>query len=120
MQFFHSHLSQIGLRNYKDIPFYALIFLGILTCIPIYLISKLERFDTPLMYECPWVPVLPLMGVFSNLYLICSLNVWSYVRMVGWTFVGMLIYFGYGMKHSQLNMQHSGTPSVNMPLKYDS
>ena len=53
-------------------------------------------------YECPLVPFLPLAGVFCNVYLICNLNVWSYVRMVAWTCVGFAIYGFYGIKHSVL------------------
>ena len=43
-------------------------------------------------------------GVFSNIYLISSLNYWSYIRVVVWTSIGFAIYFGYGIKNSKLNL----------------
>jgi hypothetical protein len=96
-------LLQAALRHYQDIPLGILIALGVATCIPPVLLAHLERVDIALLYECPLVPYLPLMGVFCNIYLICSLNIWSYVRMLVWTAVGMTIYFFYGMQHSVLN-----------------
>ncbi len=94
---------QAALRHYQEVPLFVLIALGVATCIPPVLLARLERVDIALLYECPLVPYLPLMGVFCNIYLICSLNIWSYVRMLVWTAVGMTIYFFYGMQHSMLN-----------------
>ncbi len=95
--------AQAALRHYQEVPLAVLIALGVATCVPPVLLSRLERVDIALLYECPLVPFLPLMGVFCNIYLICSLNIWSYVRMLVWTAVGMMIYFFYGMQHSMLN-----------------
>jgi cationic amino acid transporter 3 len=69
-------------------------------------------------YECPLVPFLPLAGVFFNVYLICNLNVWSYVRMVAWTCVGFAIYGFYGIKNSVLFTKRA--PSAAMVHAADS
>ena len=56
-----------------------------------------------LAYLCPLIPFLPMLGIFSNIYLICSLDFWSYVRVGVWTVIGFVIYFTYGIFHSTLN-----------------
>ena len=53
-------------------------------------------------FICPLVPFLPCAGIFTNCYLITSLDIESYVRIVVWTFLGFTIYFLYGIMHSTL------------------
>ena len=54
------------------------------------------------LFLCPLVPWLPCAGIFTNVYLICSLDWESYVRIVVWTVLGFCIYFGYGIRYSRL------------------
>ena len=54
------------------------------------------------LFLCPFVPWLPCAGMFTNIYLICSLDWESYVRMAVWAVLGFTIYFGYGIRHSRL------------------
>ena len=54
------------------------------------------------IFLCPLVPYLPCAGIFTNVYLICSLDWESYVRIIVWTVLGFAIYFGYGIRYSRL------------------
>jgi APA family basic amino acid/polyamine antiporter len=51
-------------------------------------------------FRCPWVPFVPIMGVLSCLMLMFSLPVANWWRLFVWLGIGLLIYFGYGRKHS--------------------
>lgn len=93
----------------------GLVFL-VLMIVPAYMLSKLPLAPMPSTYACPYVPWLPLMGIFSNVYLICSLNWLSYVRMAIWTLIGFSIYFFYGIKYSKLNPTQEVKPLLATTL----
>ena len=58
--------------------------------------------DRPRPFRCPWVPWVPLLGVTSCAFLMAQLPWLTWVRFVIWLFVGLLIYFLYGAKHSDI------------------
>jgi basic amino acid/polyamine antiporter, APA family len=58
--------------------------------------------NRPRPFRCPWVPWVPLLGVTSCAFLMAQLPWLTWVRFVIWLFVGLLIYFLYGAKHSDL------------------
>ncbi|MCI0628450.1 MAG: amino acid permease [Acidobacteria bacterium] len=58
--------------------------------------------NRPRPFRCPWVPWVPLLGVASCAYLMAQLPWLTWVRFVVWLFVGLLIYFLYGAKQSDL------------------
>ena len=81
---------------------------GVLSIAPMLFLNSLGR--TPVdaaLYSVPWVPLLPLVGIFFNVYLICSNTLLSWARLVVWTLLGCCIYFFYGRKHSKLGYQYS-------------
>lgn len=64
-------------------------------------------------FVCPLVPFIPCLGIFMNIWFISSLSVDSIYRLLIWTTIGMLIYFFYGISHSQLNINHLQIESLN-------
>jgi len=71
----------------------------VIVCIAVlimrYVNPKAER-----PFRCPWVPVIPVLGVFLCLVLMFSLPWQNWIRLLIWLLVGMLIYFLYGRHHS--------------------
>ena len=51
--------------------------------------------------------LIPVLGLLTNLYLMSELGVTNWFRFGIWLVVGLLIYFTYGMKHSQLKEDES-------------
>jgi APA family basic amino acid/polyamine antiporter len=47
--------------------------------------------------------VVPAFGVLASLFLILQLHWQTWVRFAVWLFIGLLIYFFYGRRHSLLN-----------------
>lgn len=65
--------------------------------------------DSPVVHDvfsCPFVPLVPLMGITCNNFMMGSLPLESWALLVGWMVLGMGIYFAYGMNHSILNFQN--------------
>jgi APA family basic amino acid/polyamine antiporter len=51
-------------------------------------------------FRCPWVPVVPLLCMGCCIFLIACLNTLSHQLFVIWLFIGLAVYFLYGVKHS--------------------
>src|SRR6185295_3919413 len=47
-------------------------------------------------FRCPWVPVVPILGILSCLLLMFSLPTANWWRLLAWLALGLLIYFLYG------------------------
>jgi basic amino acid/polyamine antiporter, APA family len=53
-------------------------------------------------FRTPWVPVVPLLGFSSCVALMLSLPAGTWVRLVAWVGVGLIVYAFYGRRHSKL------------------
>jgi len=47
--------------------------------------------------------LLPVAGILVNLYLMTQLGASNWFIFLVWLVIGLLVYFGYGYKHSKLN-----------------
>ncbi len=56
-------------------------------------------------FRCPFVPVIPILGIVSCLILMFSLPAANWFRLFGWLAIGLVIYFCYGRFHSVLGKQ---------------
>lgn len=54
-------------------------------------------------FRVPFVPVLPIISACMCLYLILSLPSFTWIAFLIWISVGIIVYFTYSKKHSQLN-----------------
>jgi hypothetical protein len=59
-------------------------------------------------FRCPFVPVVPLLGIGACLLLMFSLPAANWYRLIGWLAIGLLIYFFYGRHHSLLGKELRG------------
>jgi len=51
-------------------------------------------------FRCPWVPVVPILGIGSCLMLMFSLPAENWWRLFAWLALGLVIYFAYGRHNS--------------------
>ncbi len=54
-------------------------------------------------FKTPWVPFVPIMGIIFCLGMMFSLGEGTWIRLAIWLGLGLLIYFGYGVRKSKLN-----------------
>ena len=53
-------------------------------------------------FKTPWVPFVPIMSIICCVFLLINLKPVTWIRFVVWLAIGMVVYFGYSGKHSQL------------------
>ncbi len=66
------------------------------------LVLRFTKPDMPRPFKTPGMPCTPLLAIVSSLYLIANLPPLTWVRFVVWMALGLIIYFGYGYRHSAL------------------
>ncbi len=64
---------------------------------------------TPRPFRAPLVPVVSTLAILVNGYMMYSLGRENWVRLFVWLVLGLLIYFGYGRRHSVLG-RRAGDP----------
>jgi basic amino acid/polyamine antiporter, APA family len=48
------------------------------------------------------VPVVPILGVIANGYMMYKLGWVNWARLVIWLIIGLVVYFTYSVKHSRV------------------
>eukprot|EP01097_Dermamoeba_algensis_P005747 TRINITY_DN362_c0_g4_i1.p1 TRINITY_DN362_c0_g4~~TRINITY_DN362_c0_g4_i1.p1 ORF type:complete len:335 (+),score=57.92 TRINITY_DN362_c0_g4_i1:717-1721(+) len=57
-------------------------------------------------FLCPFVPLIPGLGIFFNVYVACNLAWETWVRFVVWFAIGLVFYAVYGYRHSRLHVSN--------------
>jgi len=84
------HLTNIGT-----------LFAFVVVCAAV-LIMRRRYPDQERPFRCPWVPLVPILGILSCSLLMFSLPTANWWRLFAWLALGLLIYFFYGRYHSVL------------------
>ncbi|MGA8620331.1 MAG: amino acid permease [Candidatus Sulfotelmatobacter sp.] len=64
--------------------------------------------NQPRPFRTPWVPLVPILGVISNGYMMYKLGWVNWARLVIWLVIGMVVYFTYSVKHSRVQALQAG------------
>lgn len=90
----------VELTNIGTLFAFALVCAGII-------ILRYKEPHRPRAFKTPFVPVVPLLGIGSCLYLMAGLPWVTWVRFAAWLGAGLLIYLLYGYHKSKLRKANS-------------
>jgi APA family basic amino acid/polyamine antiporter len=76
------------------------LFAFVIVCIGLIILRKTQP-DAPRAFKTPWVPFVPIMGALICLVQMASLPLDTWLRLLGWMAIGIVIYFTYSVKHSK-------------------
>ena len=76
----------------------------LIVCIAV-LVLRRTRPDLPRPFKTPLVPLVPILGALISGLQMLSLPGDTWLRLIIWLAVGLLIYFTYGRKHSTLQQK---------------
>jgi APA family basic amino acid/polyamine antiporter len=66
------------------------------------ILLRVRKPDLPRAFKTPWVPLVPLVGIAFSIWLLSELAWVTWTVFLIWLAVGLVIYFGYGIRHSRL------------------
>ncbi|MDP1834971.1 MAG: amino acid permease [Chlamydiales bacterium] len=66
------------------------------------LILRYQHPEIPRDFRTPWVPVIPLLGILLCVSMMISLGWENWARLLGWLLIGLVVYWIYGSRHSNL------------------
>ena len=77
------------------------LFAFILVCIGVLVMRK-RMPDLPRAFRTPFVPLVPILGIGTCLFMMVFLPMDTWIRLLVWMLIGLDIYLFYGAKHSHL------------------
>ncbi|KAM6160306.1 solute carrier family 7 member 14 [Erethizon dorsatum] len=80
------------------------VLMVLLIIILVFVILQQPENPKKLPYMAPCLPFVPAFAMLVNIYLMLKLSTITWVRFAVWCFVGVLIYFGYGIWNSTLEI----------------
>jgi APA family basic amino acid/polyamine antiporter len=63
---------------------------------------RYQRPELERPFRTPWVPFVPALSALVSLALMAGLPGETWLRLIIWMAIGLVIYFGYGYKHSEV------------------
>ncbi|KAF6209841.1 hypothetical protein GE061_015593 [Apolygus lucorum] len=108
---------EVDLTNGSLGPSLAVCALVCLLAIILILISLQPSYTSKLAFKTPWVPFVPGLSIFLNIYLMILMSFDTWVRFLIWMIAGYLIYFTYGLWQS--NERRKDVPVVYDSLQSD-
>jgi basic amino acid/polyamine antiporter, APA family len=77
------------------------LFAFVLVCLGVWILRYIDP-DQHRPFRTPFVPLVPIVGALSCLYLMASLPIVTWLRFFVWMAIGLGIYFSYGRFHSHV------------------
>jgi APA family basic amino acid/polyamine antiporter len=85
----------------------------VLVCFGVLVLRK-TRPDLHRPFRVPWVPFVPIMGILTCFGLMATLPGDTWLRLIIWLIIGLVIYFGYGRAHSRIQAGESASKKAIM------
>ena len=83
----------------------------VIVCIAIMVLRRTEP-NRERPFRTPFVPLVPILGILFNGYMMYTLGKWNWIRLIVWLLIGLVIYFTYSRHHSavqrRLGVEASG------------
>ncbi|TKS60493.1 MAG: amino acid permease [Nitrospira sp.] len=96
----------IPIGDAADMTNIGTLFAFVLVCLGV-MILRYTKPDQPRPFRLPFMPLVPILGMLACLGLMAFLPGLTWIRFGVWTVIGVLVYAGYGLKHSKLATQSS-------------
>jgi amino acid transporter len=84
-----------------DLTNIGILLAFVVVCIAV-IVLRYRRPDLPRSFRCPWMPVVPAVGVAFSIWLIVLLGPATWLRFAAWFVLGLAIYFFYSRRKSLL------------------
>jgi APA family basic amino acid/polyamine antiporter len=73
----------------------------VIVCISIMVLRRTDP-NRARPFRTPLVPLVPILGILFNGYMMYKLGIWNWVRLIVWLIIGLFVYFLYSRNHSKV------------------
>jgi basic amino acid/polyamine antiporter, APA family len=106
MAFVGVFASLVPIRILGEMTSIGTLFAFVLVCGGV-IVMRRTRPDLHRPFKTPFSPVVPILGILWNLWLMESLGLENWLRLGIWLVIGLAVYFGYSRHHSKLGASYS-------------
>lgn len=107
MLFVSAFAAFVPARVVGEMTSIGTLFAFILVCIGVWVMRR-KMPDLPRAFRTPMVPLVPILGIATCLFMMVFLPMDTWIRLLVWMLIGLDIYLVYGVKNSHLG---NGTDS---------
>jgi amino acid transporter len=73
----------------------------VIVCAGVWVL-RVKRPDLPRPFRTPFVPLVPILGMAISLFMMVSLPIATWYRLIIWLLLGLCVYWTYGVRNSQV------------------
>ncbi|KAM4809563.1 cationic amino acid transporter 2 [Rhinophrynus dorsalis] len=98
-----SILTTYGIESIANMEAWSIALLVVfivLICLIVFVVWKQPQNQHKVAFMVPFLPVLPVVSVLVNVYLMVQLSGDTWIRFSVWMALGFVIYFAYGIRNS--------------------
>ncbi|MEY2411686.1 MAG: basic amino acid/polyamine antiporter, family [Acidobacteriaceae bacterium] len=85
----------------------------VIVCIAVMMLRRTDP-EQARPFRTPWVPLVPILGIIFNGYMMIRLGWVNWARLLIWLAIGLVVYFTYGRHHSKVQIA-AGATEPNVP-----
>jgi APA family basic amino acid/polyamine antiporter len=78
------------------------LFAFVLVCVGVIVLRR-TRPDIHRAFKTPLVPLIPLLGIGTCMFMMVFLPIDTWIRLIVWMALGFVVYFAYSRRNSRLN-----------------
>lgn len=101
MAFVSAFAAFVPARVVGEMTSIGTLFAFILVCIGVWVMRR-KMPEISRSFKTPMVPLVPILGIFTCLFMMVFLPMDTWIRLLVWMLIGMDIYLAYGAKNSHL------------------
>ena len=101
MLFVSAFAAFVPARVVGEMTSIGTLFAFILVCIGVWVMRR-KMPDLPRAFRTPLVPLVPILGIVTCLFMMVFLPMDTWIRLLVWMLIGLDIYLVYGAKNSHL------------------
>jgi len=91
----------------------------VIVCIAVLVLRRTNP-SQPRPFHTPWVPLVPIMGIIANGFMMYKLCWVNWARLIIWLAIGLVVYFTYSRHHSKVQaMEAAAVNSKSAPTMAD-
>lgn len=93
------------INKLADMTSFGTLFAFLMVCIAVWVL-RVKQPDLPRSFRVPALPVIAVSGILINIYLMWNLSFDAQLLSLSWLAIGIVIYFAYSRRKSNLNHMH--------------